>query len=429
MTRETCERYAALGGPDSDHAVAMPADHDHARDLKARCGRFWCSTAIGGCGTELTARVAPGRVPHFAHRPGAVCAVLRDPVSHALAWEHLVMQRALQRWLEGLGYAVTLEERVVGGRADVHVSTGRGEHILEVQRSPLSVPERVRRTQLYAAGARSVTWLWDSPRRDADADLQLRADGIAFTTRIDDLGVVQVGTLWRTHDPDEPGTSWDVGWDDLTTCDLDDEGLLTSHRAFARAVTDIFLQDQDERDALAAQRREQEQAQLEESRRRLQEDADRREQHRKDRERHELENARAQIAASRSRDASPHSRPPAEWMPAPPAPRRMAPRPPDKILPPRTLAARRAGRPLDDWAPPEGWDALLELPDHLRESARQLVDWVCCYDSGPVSDLAWVDVPDPDGQQLNWLLHHDYIELYALNRRWRGLRAPSGARR
>ncbi|MBT9254449.1 hypothetical protein KMZ32_01915 [Phycicoccus sp. MAQZ13P-2] len=419
MSIDPCRRYAAIGGPDSTHAVAMPSDHGRARDLKAAWVRFWCSTAIGGCGTELTARVSGDRIPHFAHRSGVRCTGLGDPRSHALAWEHLVMQHALQRWLESLGYDVELERKVVGGRVDVHVSTGVGEHVLEVQRSPLSVHRRVSRTELYSVDARTVSWLWDSPRRDGEADLQLRSDGIAFTTRLDEAGVVQVGTLWRVHDPADPAKSWDVGYDDLDTCDLDQHGLRTSHRTFALQATRIFLEEQQERDAQEAQRRAQERAQQQDARRQRQEAEAREAQRKRDREQQELENVRARLAAVRDGDGSPHSRPPAEWMPPSPVARRPTQPPPDKVVAPHTLAIARMQRPLGEWTPPGGWVGLDELPERLHESAKHLTLWVReRFGASGLDDLQWDDVPDPEREQVAWLLRRGYILLNAKGNRW-----------
>lgn len=367
MSLDPCQRYAVVGGPDSTHAVVMPSLPERARDLKREHqGYFWCSAATGGCGGALIAHICTDRSSYFAHKPGADCAsAASDAQARARSYAHLAIQVALKRHLEDLGHRVSLEHHVDGGRVDVHSSAGEERHVLEVQRSPLTLQEWRRRDALYRASATSVTWLWDERRR-GEAEDTLAEHEVAFSVRLNDAGTVDIATLWRSDGH---------AWSGLHECRLDEHGLWTPHRQRAITATRAYNAQ------LAAE--------ADEQRRALQERAAQR----------RAEDERAAQAAVAAREAR----------------RRAATRAAAALAKSdrHRLTYRRQVCPdLDGWVPTAGWSALMELPAELHDSTRHLTYWVArLVDRSPVTDLAWNDVPDPEGLQVAWLVRHGYIAL------------------
>jgi hypothetical protein len=129
--------YAVLDSADSDLPVEAPADRTEAWRLKSG-HTFHCSTALGGCGTELTFAIGEINRPHFRHRAGVRCALMGSG-SVADRYTHLAIQNALHDWINGMpGFTCRLEVAVEEGRTDV-LATGPGlEAALEVQRSQLA---------------------------------------------------------------------------------------------------------------------------------------------------------------------------------------------------------------------------------------------------------------------------------------------------
>lgn len=360
------ERWAVVDGPDGTRTMVLPTVRLRALEVKgAHPHGFWCSRLAGGCGGSLIVRAGELRVPHFAHARGSTgCAAFTGPEELLRGYEHLQLQRALQDWLAKLGFHVRLEQRVGGGRVDVLAQATKVRHVIEVQRSPLPVGQWALRSAVYASAASTVTWLWGTSRR-TEADLALTTDGVAFLAQVDEQLSTSIGTLWVDSDVGDVN----VGWDPLTDCRMDDQGLWTPHRAFAVDETNEWRARRTR--AEMEQARARENAELESQR---------------------LSAERAE--ALRTRLAT---------MPRPPKP------------PPRqnhTLARRRQYFPeVDHWHPPQGWDWLEQLPPHLHESARHLAFFVTNWHSFAVSDLEWDDVPDPGGAQVRALLDAGFIEV------------------
>lgn len=65
-TSERRDIYAVLGSPGSRIPVEAPADPKAAWRLKGGSA-FFCSTALGGCGGELTFAIGDVNIPYFRH--------------------------------------------------------------------------------------------------------------------------------------------------------------------------------------------------------------------------------------------------------------------------------------------------------------------------------------------------------------------------
>lgn len=128
---------------------------------------FYCSTALGGCGGELTFAIGDINVPHFRHQAGSRCSLISSK-SVADRHTHLAMQEALRSWIETMpGFSCRLEASIESGRTDVLVTGPAFEVALEVQRSALSARNAVERTEVYSQRANAVQWLYAS--RDIEA--------------------------------------------------------------------------------------------------------------------------------------------------------------------------------------------------------------------------------------------------------------------
>lgn len=90
--------YTVVGSPGSRAPMRAPADRSDARRLKG-ANTFFCSTALGGCGGELTFAIGDVNVPHFRHQAGSKCSLM---LSGSLAdrYTHLAIQEALRSWIE-----------------------------------------------------------------------------------------------------------------------------------------------------------------------------------------------------------------------------------------------------------------------------------------------------------------------------------------
>ncbi|MCB5294181.1 hypothetical protein BJQ90_03644 [Arthrobacter sp. SO3] len=158
--------YAVLDSADSEQPVSAPADRNAAWRLKV-AHTFHCSTALGGCGTELTFAIGDVNIPHFRHRSGVTCAL---GVSGSVAdrYTHLAIQNALRDWINAMpGFTCGLEVSVKEGRTDVLATGPNFEAALEVQRSQLSGTARSERTSRYLTRAATVDWLFESTGIDA----------------------------------------------------------------------------------------------------------------------------------------------------------------------------------------------------------------------------------------------------------------------
>ncbi|MFJ6302174.1 competence protein CoiA family protein [Pseudarthrobacter oxydans] len=165
-TSERRDIYAVLGSPDSRFTVEAPADPKEARRLKGG-NSFYCSTALGGCGGELTFAIGDVNIPHFRHQAGSRCSLISSKTL-ADRYTHLAIQEALRAWIETMpGFSCRLEVSIESGRTDVLVTGPSFEVALEVQRSALSARNALERTAVYSHRANAVQWLYAF--RDIDA--------------------------------------------------------------------------------------------------------------------------------------------------------------------------------------------------------------------------------------------------------------------
>lgn len=288
------------------------------------------------------------------------------------SYQHLALQRALKAWLSDLGLSATLEHPVDGGRLDVHVVVDGDAHALEVQRSPLAPAKRHQREATYLERVSTVSWLWDpGPVCEPNWTDQVVEADLAFLIAIDDHFTVQVGTVSRAEDRPE------IGWDSLTQCRIDELGLWTPHREWARARTRQGRQEQEAR-ALAERKA-----------------------------REARERALADVAAAGF-----------EW--TPPSPREGG----APLRPSRWLERERAHQHWwADWMPAQGADWLEELPEELREAAWFHAHYVAMSHAGhAVVHLQFVDVPDPDRLVQAALVRHKFLVVDDASDRWIRLR-------
>jgi hypothetical protein len=380
-------RHAVTDGPDGSAAVALPSIRAAALRMKAFYGRgFWCSSAIGGCGAMLIVAAGKMRVPHFRHKPGerGECALELDPRRADAIYRHLALQRALVEWINAQGHDAQIEYPVAGGRADVHVVIDSRRHSLEVQLSPITGAEWKRRDNLYRNQIEDVTWLFgDALDTRATEDL-LRHD-VSFHIHVDSDLEVALGTRFVDDH---------IAWDELQYCRLTSGGLWTPHSATAVAMAQRWRRLTAVVEALHAevQRREKEEAAARQRRR-------------------EESAARRRLAASQQ---MPLMRRPQSTKPV---------RLPSVGHYPWTREARAAlSDEADGWTPTTGWGWLNDVPLDLQPSARLLAYYVCrIYSAGPVKQLSFDDVPDPDGYQVDALVAAGLITVYEVSgvRRWR----------
>lgn len=217
--------FAVVGSPESSDVVVAPSDKDEARRMRSEaqaCGiQFFCSLAVGGCGSKLKLAAGDIRAPYFSHAPQSVCdlsdAAARD------GYTHLAIQEALKRWVGGTtsllcDLEVTTSDRK--GRSDLVIRDAEGSHRLglEIQLSPLTFDEMQRRTNIYLQGMNHVQWLYGHQENQACWG-QVERGGYALLVRIDmttkecDLGYLgfrdargngSLQTTWR------PLTDWIV---------------------------------------------------------------------------------------------------------------------------------------------------------------------------------------------------------------------------
>lgn len=210
--------YAVVGSPESRDVVAVPDEKYEARRMRSEAQDsgtpFFCSRAVGGCGSRLKLAAGDLRIPYFSHAPQAVCdlsdAAARD------GYTHLAIQEALKRWIEGTtslrcDLEVTTSDRK--GRSDLVVQDLENSHRLglEVQLSPCTHAEMQRRSTIYLQGMNHVQWLY-GPQENQACRGQIERGGYALRVRIDmatkecDLGyfgfhgargVGSLQTTWR----------------------------------------------------------------------------------------------------------------------------------------------------------------------------------------------------------------------------------------
>lgn len=380
-------RHAVTDGPHGTAAVALPTIRVAALSMKAAYGHaFWCSRAIGGCGAMLLVAAGAVRIPHFRHKPGerGDCILERDPLAAEASYRHLALQRALVAWIEAQGHDPRMEYALGGGRADVHVVIDGRRQSLEVQLSPITGAEWRRRDALYRAQIADVTWLFgDALGTRATEDLL--AHGVAFHIHVDSDLEVALGTRFVDDH---------IAWDELQHCKLAAGGVWTPHSASSLAASERWQHLTVVAGAFHAevQRREKAQALANHHRR-------------------EQESARRRLAA-------------AQHAPLLALPRRSQPwRLPSIGQYPWTREARAAlSEESDGWCPPQGWGWLDRVPLELQPSARLLAYYVCrIYSAGPLSQLCFDDVPDPNGHQIEALTSAGLITVYEVSgvARWR----------
>ncbi|RJU00842.1 hypothetical protein D6T65_10295 [Arthrobacter frigidicola] len=208
--------------------VCAPEDRDVARGMKAT-NRFYCSSALGGGGGELTFAIGDINVPHFRHHVKSKCALLGSNETRD-RYTHLAIQEALLDWIETtLGLACRLEVAIESGRTDVLVSGPPFEVALEVQRSPLSALRAGDRTTLYSQRADTVQWLF--ARKDIDA----------YKTELAEQGwSLRVWWGWQTRER-RIGVTYRCG-DDVVADTKDSGGPLTDWRITAVGLESAHLQ-------------------------------------------------------------------------------------------------------------------------------------------------------------------------------------------
>ncbi len=112
-----------------------------------------------GCGSDLILRAGRIRVAHFAHRPRAPCDFARgETLAHLEA--KLGLRDALAA--RGLRAEVEYEVAALAGdrRADVLVWSPAGQAVaIELQHTPIGVPEIERRSFAYAEAGVPVLWI------------------------------------------------------------------------------------------------------------------------------------------------------------------------------------------------------------------------------------------------------------------------------
>ncbi|MGO4856254.1 competence protein CoiA family protein [Arthrobacter sp. 2MCAF14] len=207
--------YAVVGSPEARDVVTAPAEKYAARRMRSEAQEsrtsFFCSIAVGGCGSKLKLAAGDMRIPYFSHAPQAVCdlsdATARD------GYTHLAIQEELKRWIEGTtslrcDLEVATSDRK--GRSDLVVRDAEDTHRLglEIQLSPLTHAEMQRRSNIYLKCMNHVQWLYGHEEIQACRS-QVERGGYAFRVRIDmetkecDLGYFgfhgggSLQTAWR----------------------------------------------------------------------------------------------------------------------------------------------------------------------------------------------------------------------------------------
>lgn len=159
--------YAVLGAADSRDVVTAPTDKFEARRMRSEAKSsgtsFFCSLAVGGCGSKLKLAAGDVRVPYFSHAPQAVCGLTEAAARDG--YTHLAIQRALKQWVEGstslqCELEVTTLDRK--GRSDLVIRDADDSNRLglEIQLSPLTHADMQRRSLVYLKGVSRVQWLY-----------------------------------------------------------------------------------------------------------------------------------------------------------------------------------------------------------------------------------------------------------------------------
>lgn len=380
-------RHAVTDGPDGTAAVALPTIRAAALRMKAAYGHaFWCSRAIGGCGAMLLVAAGAVRIPHFRHKPRerGDCILEREPLSAETNYRHLALQRALVAWIKAQGHDPRIEYPLAGGRADVHVVVDGRRQSLEVQLSPITDTEWRRRDELYRAQITDVTWLFGDTL-DTRATENLLTRGVAFHIHVDSDLDVALGTRFIDDH---------IAWDELQHCKLAAGGLWTPHSAASLDASQRWRHLTVVAEALHAEVQRRERAQALANRRRR-----------------EQESARRRLAIAQQAPLLAPPRPRQSW------------RLPSIGQYPWTREARAAlSEESDGWSPPQGWGWLDRVPLELQPSARLLAYYVCrIYSAGPLGQLCFDDVPDPNGHQIDALTSAGLITVYEVSGvpRWR----------
>jgi hypothetical protein len=181
-------RWAVTDGPEGTHAVVLPEDGPGARRLAAHYrGRFWCSTAAGGCGERL---VLGAGLRSFRHREATGCRFAGEGADAGRAYDHLRYEPALTAWLAEAGYRPVLR-RLPGpaGAVDLQVVVAEVDAVLEVRLSPLSDARWRERDDADRRRHRHVTWFY-GPAAEAAAATEAAVRGVSLHLRRQNLGLV-----------------------------------------------------------------------------------------------------------------------------------------------------------------------------------------------------------------------------------------------
>ena len=230
-------RYAVVDDPDGVQWIVAPKSADQARALKRKHSRFWCSTRAGGCGARLSLKSGDKRAVHLAHFPGEgdECPYRWDDAQEHHGYLHLILQLALQRWLQTQGHASTLEKVLdSGGRADLHISVDDFAQTIEVQLSPIEPGNWRSRTYRYLRSVSAVSWLFGTQVSRPAVDAAIDRSGFALRIRLNEPED-STAVSWERIDLIEIGTQIPGGteWTPLADCTVTPSGVSTPHVAAA----------------------------------------------------------------------------------------------------------------------------------------------------------------------------------------------------
>jgi len=218
-------QWAVTDGPEGTHAVVLPEDELGARRLSAHYrGRFWCSTAAGGCGGQL---VLAAGLDSFRHRDAnARCRFTVAGSAAGRAYDHLRYEPALAAWLAAERYQPRLR-RVPGpaGGVDLQVVVDEVDAVLEVRLSPLSDAGWRERDEADRRRHRHVAWFY-GPGAEEAAATEAAVRGVSLELRRQNRGLV-VGV----RDADDR-----TRWVRLAACRLTADGFTAPGLEEARAA-------------------------------------------------------------------------------------------------------------------------------------------------------------------------------------------------
>lgn len=340
-------RHAVADGPDGTMVVELPAARSAALQLRRSHGnRFWCSTAVGGCGGELIMAAGTIRRPYFRHLGGLAskCVFAQDPARAVRSYEHVWIQQQLLGWLRGQGFTADVEHTLgTDGRTDLHVTVNGVAHSIEVQLSPINPESWADRDAGYRRHVTTVTWLYGPAASTAAAREQVNRRYALLVRHRRPKDMVEIGV--RRHD----GTH---RWAGLQECRFTSVGLWTPHTDEAEADYSAWRRERAESDRLA------------------------------------------------KRFAERRATPKLPLTPATPTPRKHSRSP--RIPPGASTASIASWRRLlpeaDQWEPEVGWNEIDLLPEPERTSSRFIAYLVSTIYQSGTTDM--FDLPDAGDHAL-----------------------------